>query len=247
MKFWPEDARPNLYIEVPLAVVCLILAVLFRENFTAAFICVAALIVLVVRMIDWKRHVILRRAVTASAVLVAVSFLVVEVFVFSGFGTDDEPAGGADYVIILGSGLKGTELSLTLKQRLDASLPYLNQHKAVPVIVSGGRGPGEDITEAEAMKRYLVDRGISEERILLEDRSTSTKENLLFSKTIIQGRGGKSLKILIVTSDFHMFRAKYIARKLGYNEVYSLAGESPTYLKPMNLIREYLAVIKALL
>lgn len=246
MKRISEAEHTKFYIEIALAVVCLVLAFLFRENFAAAFVFSAAFIILMVRRIDWKRHRNLRRAVIACAILLGISFLIVESFVLSGFGTNDRAVSDVDYVVVLGSGLKGSKLSLTLKQRLDASLPYLNSHKRIPVIVSGGQGPGEDITEAEAMKRYLVSEGIEEGRIITEDQSTSTKENLTFSKSIIQERGVYNPAIIIVTSDFHMFRAKYIAQTLGF-EAYGISGESVQYLKPINMIREYLAVIKALL
>ncbi|MNH80870.1 hypothetical protein D3C81_1149610 [compost metagenome] len=246
MKFVPETERATSYLELSMAIVFLILAFLFRENFALAFICVVAFAVMLLRMIDLKKHVILRRALIACSALLLISFVIVESFVLSGFSTDDRAITNADYVVILGSGLKGTQLSLTLKQRLDASLPYVNQHPEIPIIVSGGQGPGEDITEAAAMKKYLISRGIAEGRIKLENKSTSTKENLIFSKALMQGSGGSRPRIMIVTSDYHMFRAKYIARTLGY-EAYGISGESPLYLKPINMIREYLAVIKALL
>lgn len=246
MKFVPENERATSYLELSIAIVFLILAFLFRDNFVLAFICVVAFAVMLLRMMDLKKHVILRRALIACSVLLLVSFVIVESFVLSGFRTDDRAVTNADYVVILGTGLKGSQLSLTLKQRLDASLPYVNQHPKIPIIVSGGQGPGEDITEAAAMKKYLISRGIAEGRIKLENKSTSTKENLIFSKTLMQVSKSSGPKIMIVTSDYHMFRAKYIARTLGY-EAYGISGESPLHLKPINMIREYLAVIKALL
>ncbi|WP_433944956.1 YdcF family protein [Paenibacillus sp. SN-8-1] len=246
MKFVPKNERATSYLELSMAIVFLILAFLFKDNFAVAFICGVAFVLMLLRMIDLEKHVILRRALMACSALLLVSFVIVEFFVLSGFRTDDHAVTDADYVVILGSGLKGTRLSFTLKQRLDASLPYANQHPEIPIIVSGGQGAGEDITEAAAMKKYLISQGIAEGRIRLEDRSTSTKENLTFSKALMQDRGDSHPKIMIVTSDYHMFRAKYIAGTLGY-EAYGISGDSPLYLKPINMIREYLAVIKALL
>lgn len=246
MKFVPQTERTASYLELAMAVIFLILAYLFRDNFALALICVVAFAVMMLRMMDLKKHVILRRALLACTVLLIVSFIIIESFVLSGFRTDDRAVTDVDYVVILGSGLKGTQLSLTLKERLDASLPYVNQHPKTPIIVSGGQGPGEDITESAAMKKYLLSRGIAEDRIKLENKSTSTRENLIFSRALMQGSEGNRPKIMIVTSDYHMFRAKYIAGTLGY-EAHGISAESPLYLKPINMIREYLAVIKALL
>ncbi|USB33411.1 YdcF family protein [Paenibacillus sp. YPG26] len=246
MKFVPRNERGTSYLELSIALAALLMALLFRNNFAIALICGVVFAVIILRRIDFKKHVILKRALIACSVLLLVSFVIVESFVLSDFGTDDRAVTDADYVVILGSGLKGTRLSLTLKQRLDASLLYVNQHPEIPIIVSGGQGPGEDITEAAAMKKYLVSQGVAGDRIKLEDKSTSTKENLSFSKKLMQRSESSRPKIIIVTSDYHLFRAKYIAATLGY-EAYGISGDSPLYLKPINMIREYLAVIKALL
>ena len=81
--------------------------------------------------------------------------------------------------------------------------------------MSGGQGAGEDISEAECMRRYLVKHGIAEERILLEDRSTSTKENLAFSEAVIKTDGGKTDRIVLVSSAYHLYRARSMAAAMG--------------------------------
>jgi uncharacterized SAM-binding protein YcdF (DUF218 family) len=110
--------------------------------------------------------------------LVGVSFLFTKSLVISEFVTDDSQTHDVDYIVVLGAGLRGSKPSITLKQRLDASLNYISSHKDIPIIVSGGQGPGDDISEAEAMKDYLTSNGGSKERIVLESKSTSTEENL---------------------------------------------------------------------
>lgn len=95
------------------------------------------------------------------------------------------------------------------------------------------------------MKNYLVDQGISPTQVIMEDRSTSTQENMAFSKKIIDASGLKHPKIMIVTSDYHMFRSKYLAAKNGYAAEYGISAPSPGYLKPINMIREYFASVKA--
>ena len=109
-------------------------------------------------------------------------------------------------MIVLGCAVRGERVSLTLARRLDAALSYLEQNPEACVVVSGGQGAGEHISEAEAMHRYLTERGIAESRILLEDKSMSTLENFRFSKALIDEAIGPDAKLVFVTTRFHVFR-----------------------------------------
>ena len=113
-------------------------------------------------------------------------------------------------VVVLGCKVKGTVPSLMLQRRLEAAKGYLQQHPEVSCIVSGGKGTGEDISEAQAMKTYLTAAGIAADRILMEDRSTDTHENLLFSKQILEQQGLPN-RITILTDGFHQYRAHRMA------------------------------------
>lgn len=144
-----------------------------------------------------------------------------------------------DIAVILGAGLNGDQVSERLKIRLDTALAVLKDNE-LPIIVSGGQGKDELISEAEAMKRYLVDEGIEINRIILEDQSTSTYENLLFSKNIIDG---ENPKIVLITSDYNMYRAKRIGKRLGMD----IQGASATNSESERIDRiprEVLSVIK---
>ncbi|GIP32785.1 YdcF family protein [Paenibacillus sp. J2TS4] len=233
-------------IDIALIALCVCFFILYGSRFAVVFFCALSLGFIILRRIDFKKHVGLRRIVVACFIIFGVSFVIIEGCVISEMGAKADRVSNADYVIVLGSGLKGVDLSTTLRQRLDASVSYVSQNTHVPVIVSGGQGPGEHIPEAVAMRDYLLSLGISEDRIVLESQSTSTKENLLFSKSIIHENGIENPKIVIVTSDYHMFRAKMLARKAGF-EAYGISSPSPVHLKPINMIREYFAMIKALL
>lgn len=146
----------------------------------------------------------------------------------------------ADYIIILGARVKGEIPSLSLQYRIDAAANYLKKNKETMAISSGGQGSGEDITEAEAIKRGLIAHGIASDRVLLEDKSTDTVENIRFSKKLIP----KHLKTgLIVTNDFHLYRAKSIAKDHGLN-LQGIPAETPTIAIPKSYIREYLAITK---
>lgn len=152
-----------------------------------------------------------------------------------------------EYVVVLGAGLRGDTVSPTLQYRLDKCLLYLKTYPEAKVVVSGGQGPDEYTSEAEAMKRYLVTHSIGENRVILEERSTSTYENFLFSKKIIEKeRGINKSRILIITSDFHMFRAKVLASRVGF-ATNGISAESVNYLKPYYYFREYFVVIKSFL
>jgi uncharacterized SAM-binding protein YcdF (DUF218 family) len=153
---------------------------------------------------------------------------------------DTEVPKHADYIIILGARVKGEIPSLALQYRIDAAANYMKKNKETIAIASGGQGPGEDITEAEAIKRGLVAHGIPSNKILLEDKSTDTVENISFSKKIIP----KQLKTgLIVTNDFHLYRAKSIAKDQGLS-LNGIPAGTPTVAIPKSYAREYLAITK---
>jgi uncharacterized SAM-binding protein YcdF (DUF218 family) len=151
-----------------------------------------------------------------------------------------EAPNNADYLIVLGASVKGTVPSLAFASRINAAAKYLQENKDTVVIASGGKGPGEDISEAESIKRELVKQGISESRIILEDRSTDTYENIDFSKKLIS----EDAKFgLVVTNTFHLYRAISIARDQGL-EVQGLPAKTPLKALLKSYSREYLAITK---
>lgn len=178
--------------------------------------------------------------IAAAFLLFFLSFVVVEALVLSEMNSDDIDVSTVDFVVVLGAGLNGTEPSLTLKNRLDAAYRFVRSHD-IPVIVSGGQGKGEEISEAEAMGRYLIQKGISPQRLIYEDRSASTVQNLLFSKQIMRDKGITNPKIVIVTSDYHMFRAKFLAQRMQM-DASGVTSTSPVFLRINYMIREYFAV-----
>jgi uncharacterized SAM-binding protein YcdF (DUF218 family) len=149
----------------------------------------------------------------------------------------------ANYIIILGAGLNGSVPSLTLLQRINVAVGYLNKNTNTNVIVSGGKGFRETFTEAEVMSKLLQNNGIESNRIIIEDRSTNTYENLIYSGKLID----LNKKIIIVSSGFHLFRAKNIAKKIGYKNIGGIASKSPLLLLPNYYVREYLAILKEII
>lgn len=140
-------------------------------------------------------------------------------------------------MIILGAKVNEDGVSKTLKQRLDKAIEYYNKNKNVNIIVSGGKGDNEPTTEASAMKNYLVENGVAENKIILESKATTTLENIIFSKKIMDDLNLGN-KALIVTSDYHLFRGRFIAKILGINNQ-GLCSTSSLSGRLYYMIREY--------
>lgn len=130
-------------------------------------------------------------------------------------GSHKEPSENAT-VVVLGCQVRGTEPSKTLKIRLDTAYDYLSAHTGAKAVLSGGKGDDEDISEAQCMYNYLTAKGISPERLIKEDRSSTTDENIMFTKELID-KNGLNSEIAIVTDWYHEFRASIIAKRHGIN------------------------------
>ena len=173
----------------------------------------------------------------------ALSFVVVQTLILSHAFFGDIPE--TDWCIVLGAGLRNGKPTLTLQRRLLTAADYLQKHPSAKAIVSGGLDFGETITEAEAMQQYLVEKGISSERIHQEDKSTSTLENLRFSKAMIDSANTDSTtRISVISNEFHLFRVRMLAKRLDMN-VSLIPAPSPWYLLPNVCIREYFALAKS--
>ena len=165
-------------------------------------------------------------------------------------GEVDNSALPVDAVIILGAGVNGETPSAALWTRIRAAAAYLEDHPNVPVVLSGGKGSGENISEAEAMRRALWTNSEAENaRYLLEDQSTNTSENFSFSKTLLEENGvdTETAYIAVVTNDFHCFRARMIAQREGLHTI-SVPAELPWWWLTANYyLREAFAVVKTAL
>lgn len=153
-------------------------------------------------------------------------------------------AGGrekADYIIVLGAQVRGRKISDSLKRRLDRALEYTRSFPETKVIVSGGQGPGEEITEADAMAEYLISRGVDEKRIRREKESSSTRENLRFSSRFADIRKDR---IGIVTNGFHIYRASLIAKEEGYRRLCLIPASSNPVYQLNYLTREFFALLE---
>ena len=146
-----------------------------------------------------------------------------------------------DYIIVLGAHVAGTRLSKALLERTRRALRYLEENPRTRAVLSGGQGQGEQISEAEAMYRYLTEHGIDGSRLIFEDRSTNTKENLDFS---LEKIGTLDASIGIVTNHFHVFRGVAIGRKCGCRRIYPIPAKYRSWRLFIYVPREILAIIK---
>lgn len=157
-------------------------------------------------------------------------FISIEIYLYKyGKTSDDEKC---DFMIVLGAGLYGDRISSALKRRLDQSLVYAQQYPNMDIVVSGGQGHNETVSEAYAMKGYLVSKGLKESRILLEDKSTSTYTNFLYTKRLLNPN---MKKVMITTCDFHMYRSCRIAKQIGF-----IPYRNPAKSTKINCIKYYI-------
>lgn len=188
---------------------------------------------------------------------VLLALVLVGILCFAGlfgavmYGSYDRVSGDPQVMIILGCRvMPGGEPSILLQDRLDTALDYLEDHPEMTVVVSGGQGSNEPTSEAACMADCLEKAGVDRSQILLEDESSNTKENLIYSKELLaqQGVDVGEEGVLVVSNGFHLTRSRMLAERFGYGSVSTLAA--PTTHIPSRIqmyIREPLALVKSFL
>jgi uncharacterized SAM-binding protein YcdF (DUF218 family) len=181
-----------------------------------------------------------------TAFTVAITLLVAGFSVFLvSQGIDDNTTDDEDALIVLGASVTNGEVSPTLALRLNVAYEYSQRNPKALIVVSGGQGTQESVSEAQAMHDYLLSKGLPEDRIVMEDRSTSTEENFAFSKAILDTRLEEGYRTAFVTTDYHVFRAKDLATAAGVTPATHLHSDNLWYLWPSSCLRETAAVIKS--
>ena len=152
-----------------------------------------------------------------------------------------------DVVVVLGAGLKNGKPTPALRRRIERAAGYLLSNPRVPAVLCGGVGPGQPSSEAAVMRDELVMRGVSPNRLHLEEESTSTVENLRLAAPQVRGlASGERARVLLITSNFHLARAKMLARDQGF-EAFGLPATTPWYILPNTTARESVAIVKSVL
>ena len=190
----------------------------------------------------WDRIPLGFRKIFMAIILAGTAlFVIVEGCIISRF--HDCGKENLDYIIVLGAQMKPAGPSAVLKFRLDAAYDYLTANEGTICIVSGGQGSNEPCSEAEGMYKYLTEKGIAPERVIMEDRSTDTSENIAYSMALI---GRKDVSVGIVTNNFHVFRGVHLAKAAGFQDVSGIAARSNIYFQLNNMVREFFGIMKDL-
>ena len=202
-----------------------------------------AAVVYVLRLADvvsaghWNLWVLL-----TAATVFYFSFLVLCFVLYSVFIQIMPHRMNFDYVIVHGCGLSGGNMmTRLLSNRVDKAIEIYGKCREKPFIIpSGGQGGDERISEARAMSIYLIEHGIPADHILPEDRSSTTRENLLYSRQIIDSRQSGS-RVALVSSNYHIYRCLLLARDVGL-KCTGIGADVALYFWPSALIREFIAV-----
>ena len=171
------------------------------------------------------------------ALLAAVALFLIAEAVILLPGLRAAPA-GLDYIVVLGARVNGSEPSGALRNRIEVAAEYLDANPDAVAVLSGGRGEGEDITEAQCMYEGLTARGVNPARLILEDKSSDTVENLRFSRSLVP----EGASVGLVTNNFHIFRALAIAKKQEWEVSPVPVATSPLSF-PHYMMREFIGVV----
>ena len=183
----------------------------------------------------WRNGIFAFVALMLAIVVIPATFNMVK---YANYKTDD----GAQTVIVLGCKVNGTAPSKYLYDRCRAAAEYLNENPDAVAILSGGQGPDEAISEAQCMENVLTQMGISKDRLYQENQSTNTMENIAFSSKIIE-ENGLSTEVVIVTNEFHEYRAKLFCDRVGLS-FHSHCSHSSLYTFLTYYTRELLGIVK---
>lgn len=211
-------------------------------------VCVYSIVMqLLLRLMQQKSTVVRRIAASLYALgiavvsMIAVTFVVVQLLLLRGAHTDPE-AEHAQYLLVLGAGIRQDQPSNALRSRLEAARGCALRNPSCTIVVCGGQGGDEDYPEAFVMKNWLTEHGIPAERILMEDRSTSTIENIAYAKEILDRIAPDGYTTAVVSNGFHLFRARHLMEQAGLDPV-AVSAPSPWHLRPVFCLREYCSLV----
>ena len=229
----------------------LMLKIMFGFVAFSSVFCMLGVVLFVYSYVELKFNIdiwgripkIYRIIITTLFTIGLVIFIGVEsIIIYNGHHHDTQKP---DYLVVLGAGLRGRSISASLLYRLETALDFHDMYPDVKIVVSGGQGKGEDMTEALAMRNFLVDNGVDPSLIIMEDKSTNTYENFLYSKNVLEEETVKEdFTITIISNNFHMYRAKFLAKEVGFN-THGYPAPSHKASALVFYVREFFGVIKA--
>lgn len=191
----------------------------------------------------WKKIPLWLRKTAVMLLVVAITlFSIIEILIVSKFHAKAKP--GLDCVIVLGAQMFDNGPSVVYRQRLDAAYDYLIENPNTICVVTGAKGYNESISEGEGGRNYLIGRGIDESRVFAETESVNTRENIENAFDIIKANRPDAARIGIATSNFHVFRGMFLAKKITGLSIEGIAAPSVPRFLPTNMLREPLGIIK---
>ncbi len=192
---------------------------------------------------DSRAGLVMRRLLALGVALGFPLFLAAEIPVLRDARSAQDTA--APYLIVCGAGVNGSTPSRSMTDRLHRALEWLDENPDGAAVLSGGQGTGEDLSEAQAMYNWLLDQGTDPDRLLLEDRSASSYENLQNSLAVIAANGGDPAgRVAVLSSEYHLHRLGWMAKRLGCEPVLVAARTTKVTLFVNYAIREAFAMWK---
>ncbi len=231
---------------------------LWPETFSALVICVSAIAIITLPIVFYKKLAsllpnrlleALKIIYTAAGVFYAVTFAVMCIYISSVNSRQITPEDLPEDAVILvyGAWLQGERPGKALQKRLNTALELYNANPEAVIIVSGGQGDNEVRPEAEAMKEYLCEKGVPSEKVIEENKSRNTIQNINYSFKIIKEAGLEECKVVSVSNAFHIPRIILLCERLGYESIPALAPDPDSRFIFATLVREYMSYVKLIL
>ena len=236
----------SIIIGIALIINAVVLALVTNFNFGIIITLLVGISLLVLGIYFDKLNLLMKNGIlkwVKYAIISLAAFMVCVITFIAICGQYDTVTYSEDALIVLGAGIRGETVTLPLMYRLDKAVEYINKNQNAIIVVSGGQGAQENITEALAMEKYLTSRGVPKDKIIREEKATSTFENFEYSKQILDKYFKKPYKIAFITNNFHIYRASRLAKIVGFDSTQCHA-KLEWYTIPINYLREFTAVLK---
>lgn len=243
-------ARIITLIGTVLTIYGFVLCILLNLNLGVILVLALGVITLCVGVFYSKIKKRINRRAFRICKIFLVLFLCFEIALISFiamYGCNDNVIYHEDAVIVLGAGIRGDRVTLPLKMRLDKAIEYHYKNPDALIVVTGGKGLQETVTEAYAMEKYLVQNGVDKSKIIKEENATSTFENMKYSKEILDDYFTNDYAVVVITNHFHVFRGTTIAKNAGFKNVSHMHAGLQWYNLMPCFLRESLAVIKMMI
>lgn len=237
-------------VGVVLTVYGLILCIMSNLNLGVVLVSFLGIVTLCIGVFYSKMKRVTNIKIFKICKIIFVLFLCAEVVLISFialYGFSDNVDYNEDAVIVLGAGIRRDRVTLPLKMRLDKAIEYHYKNPDALIVVTGGQGLQETVTEAYAMEKYLIQNGVNNSKILKEEKATSTFENMKYSKEILDNYFTNDYSVVVITNNFHVFRGTRIAKNTGFENVTHMHAGLQWYNLMPCFLRESLAVIKMII